>query len=300
MSGFGVSKINNLGQVVGTTTTTPPAAQATVWTNGVPALLPLLPGTTSGIGRAINDVGQVGGTSFTPKDFCNGGICIIGFATNFPTIWTNGVPTSLSAVGSQDQQLRALNNLGQAVGLGLDGTATLWSNGATLTLASPGGPGTSVANDINDLGQIAGTATIGGSTHAVVWNAGGAITADLGNPNGVIVAWAINNLGQVVGTSGSGGNLYAFVWNGGAIVNLNTLLDSSGAGWTLHEALDIDNLGQIVGTGFDASGQYQRAFLLTPNVPLPSALPLFVTGLSALGLLGWRTKRRAQVAQRGD
>jgi hypothetical protein len=29
-----------------------------------------------------------------------------------------------------------------------------------------------------------------------------------------------------------------------------------------------------------------------PNVPLPAALPLFVTGLGALGLLGWRRKRK--------
>ena len=30
--------------------------------------------------------------------------------------------------------------------------------------------------------------------------------------------------------------------------------------------------------------------------PLPAALPLFTTGLGALGLLGWRRKRKAQVA----
>jgi hypothetical protein len=28
-------------------------------------------------------------------------------------------------------------------------------------------------------------------------------------------------------------------------------------------------------------------------VPLPAALPLFATGLGALGLLGWRRKRKA-------
>jgi len=32
------------------------------------------------------------------------------------------------------------------------------------------------------------------------------------------------------------------------------------------------------------------------NTPLPGALPLFATGLGALGLLGWRRKRKAQVA----
>jgi endo-1,4-beta-xylanase len=31
-------------------------------------------------------------------------------------------------------------------------------------------------------------------------------------------------------------------------------------------------------------------------VPAPAALPLFATGLGALGLLGWRRKRKAQVA----
>jgi hypothetical protein len=36
---------------------------------------------------------------------------------------------------------------------------------------------------------------------------------------------------------------------------------------------------------------------LTPGItPLPAALPLFVTGLGALGLLGWRRKRKAQAA----
>ena len=31
--------------------------------------------------------------------------------------------------------------------------------------------------------------------------------------------------------------------------------------------------------------------------PLPTALPLFATGLGALGLLGWRRKRKAQAAE---
>jgi hypothetical protein len=32
------------------------------------------------------------------------------------------------------------------------------------------------------------------------------------------------------------------------------------------------------------------------GVPLPAALPLFATGIGALGLLGWRRKRKAQAA----
>ena len=35
---------------------------------------------------------------------------------------------------------------------------------------------------------------------------------------------------------------------------------------------------------------------LTAETPLPAALPLFATGLGALGLLGWRRKRKAALA----
>ena len=36
--------------------------------------------------------------------------------------------------------------------------------------------------------------------------------------------------------------------------------------------------------------------LATSAKPLPAALPLFATGLGALGLLGWRRKRKAAAA----
>jgi hypothetical protein len=38
---------------------------------------------------------------------------------------------------------------------------------------------------------------------------------------------------------------------------------------------------------------------LTPT-PLPATLPLFATGLGALGLLGWRRKRKARVSLLGE
>ena len=37
-------------------------------------------------------------------------------------------------------------------------------------------------------------------------------------------------------------------------------------------------------------------FAQTPEIPLPGALPLFATGLGALGLLGWRRKKAAALA----
>jgi len=49
--------------------------------------------------------------------------------------------------------------------------------------------------------------------------------------------------------------------------------------------------GQIPPPGAGSFGV--GLFDLTP-VPLPATLPLFASGLGAMGLLGWRRKRRAQ------
>ena len=46
-----------------------------------------------------------------------------------------------------------------------------------------------------------------------------------------------------------------------------------------------------------AAGQLiEASYIYSLVTPLPSALPLFATGLGALGLLGWRRKRKAQAA----
>ena len=58
----------------------------------------------------------------------------------------------------------------------------------------------------------------------------------------------------------------------------------------------------------NVTNTYAVSFAGTPptQTPLPGTLPLFASGLGALGLLGWRRKRKAQAAaeqtkhQRGD
>jgi hypothetical protein len=47
-------------------------------------------------------------------------------------------------------------------------------------------------------------------------------------------------------------------------------------------------------TGINATAGDIIATVATSATPLPAALPLFATGLGALGLFGWRRKRRAQ------
>ena len=48
--------------------------------------------------------------------------------------------------------------------------------------------------------------------------------------------------------------------------------------------------GHVYPDFITASWSGSGTFLVTP---LPAALPLFATGVAALGLLGWRTKRKS-------
>jgi hypothetical protein len=90
-------------------------------------------------------------------------------------------------------------------------------------------------------------------------------------------------------------NEAAFVWYGGALLNLNTLVDSSGVGWDLQYAVGINNSGQIVGDGISPSGE-REAFLLTPASPAPgpiagTGLPGVMTSIGCGMFVWWRRKR---------
>jgi hypothetical protein len=50
------------------------------------------------------------------------------------------------------------------------------------------------------------------------------------------------------------------------------------------------------GTLVPGGGAPDQSFTIIAGTPLPAALPLFATGLGAIGLLGWRRKRKAQAA----
>jgi probable HAF family extracellular repeat protein len=70
--------------------------------------------------------------------------------------------------------------------------------------------------------------------------------------------------------------------------NLNDLLDPSGAGWTLRDAIAINDAGQIVGYGTSPPGA-QHGFLLTP-VPEPPTLALVALALALLTL--WQSYKQ--------
>jgi len=290
--------INNAGQVVGFSAGPNGFGRAVLWNGTTPIKLGPLPGGTDSLASDINDVGQVVGNSTTHAG--RGGFRA--------TLWNGTTPTDLGTLGGSESFALGINDVGQVVGTSqLPGSlapfvATLW-NGTTPTNLGTLGGSSSQANDINDVGQVVGTSLIAERivTHATLWN--GTTPIDLGTLPGAIgdsIAYGINNAGQVVGWSGwAGGPQHATLWNGRVATDLNTFLDAAtlAAGWSLIDAMDINDSGWIAGTAYNSLTGQGRAYLLVPvPIPEPTISALLLAGLGALGFARHRRKRAASIS----
>ena len=158
--------------------------------------------------------------------------------------------------------------------------AVLWRNDAKHTLEvlpHPSGGESSMANAINDLGQIVGDGGRPGQMgiHPVLWANDGRRTASflpqLPGYNSAR-ALAINNLGQVLGEAGSYADVATaaparaevpVIWRDGAVFELQSLLDPvATSGLRLQTASDLNERGQIAATA--SRNGLKRALLLTP------------------------------------
>jgi len=283
--------INNRGQVVGDSSLTGgPPFEAALWENGGVKDLESQLGGTRSFAIGINNRGQVVGGARTV-----GNLQVHGF------LWHDGEMKDLGVLGANDQQsvARAINSRDQVVGNSSliiadppspPNRSFLWQNGEMTDLGTLGGDW-AIAWGMNERGQIVGGSFLAsGETHAFLWEKG--VMTDLGTLRGTSsgsqpplaascnlstptrafggatvgtfsLANGINSRGQVVGRSiALNGEDHAFVWSKGVMTDLNHLIPSA-SGWTLMEAADINESGQIV--GFGAINNQTHAFLLIPD-----------------------------------
>jgi probable HAF family extracellular repeat protein len=312
--------INDAGQVVGTAFTSDGGYHAFLYSNGV--MIDVNPPGTLSFGNGINASGQVVGNALSNNSgygflYSNGKITALsglfsasGISASgqvagtgslgTATLYSGGKLTNLGSLGGDLSGPRAVNAAGDVVGysyLHLAGSggigAFLYSGGKMINLGNLGGPQVD-AFALNASRQVVGNSlTADGNYHAYLYS-GGKMT-DLGTLGGKdSSANGINNAGQIVGGSQTSinGATHAFVFNDGKMTDLNNLIHPE-SHWFLTNASAINNLGQIVGMGRNANGEY-HAFLLTPE-PAPEPGSLTLLALGGLGLAGhaWRKRRRA-------
>jgi uncharacterized membrane protein len=182
-----------------------------------------------------------------------------------------------------------LNNRGQVTGtMNLAGDRSwrsfLWDRGVVRDLGTLGGVMTT-SSWMNDTGSIVGKSdvtevcqacTTGNGLqlhHPFLWKNGHMKDLGLLPGDNVGTAYSVNRSDQIVGRSlvctlvepndsCSGAGYHAFLWEQGSLADLQTLV-LPGAGMTVDDAIDINDRGEIAGSGLLPNGD-RHALLLVP------------------------------------
>jgi len=213
---------------------------------------------------------------------------IVGRAIDTPgyraAVWTgtSGVPTNITPdLTVASSEAWGVNASDVVVGhTAPDGVfrAFRWDADEGLSLlAMPAGAGAAYGRDINDLGVVAGYASLPIGQRAIVWDAAGipkVLDPLIGPDAGRSLARRINNAGWVVGESSAAEGVRATLWREDTVLNLGTIL-----GRNASAAFDINDAGQVV--GYSANGLNDdnlnvssRAFLWSESTGMQYLLDL--------------------------
>ncbi|MDY6990711.1 MAG: CARDB domain-containing protein [Thermodesulfobacteriota bacterium] len=250
-----VYRLNDLGQVVGASSSAPYVHPGFYWENGTFYTVGYLSGTKNTDAVDINNQGQVVGCS----SLGSLGGHWAGHARAF--LWENGQIHDLGALTNRDCSFaRGINESGTIVGYSCnrpsqyaDYLATLWDGANIIDLNGLfGGRDESIARAINDYGHIVGASWESGSDerHGILLIDGQ--MTDLGHLGGNYTrAYDINSQDEVVGYSKNElGHSHAYLWENGSMTDLGTLGGEQSQAWAINES------GQIVGRSQTESGDW--------------------------------------------
>ena len=252
MGGYGANAygINSSGQIVGgSASATSGQFHAYLLQNGVWTDLGVGGGYRS-YANGINEAGDVVGAWLAGN----------GSWTGF--LYRNGTMTDLPTLGGTSGEARGINDLGHITGFARNASnqshAYIYANGVMTDLGTLGGSD-SFGYSINNNGEVAGysLSSTGGAT-AFVYTGGVMRHIGIGTRS---QSNAINNRGQTVGWNTPPAGIRAFIAYGTTVYDLNTLIPAN-SGWVLREAVDINDVGEIVGRG--TLNGFTREFILRP------------------------------------
>jgi len=256
--------LNDVGQVVGTANAGGvDLGHAVLWTNGIVKDLGTLGTGSYSEGWAVNNFGQVVGSSYR-----NGGsFGVHGF------LYTQARGMVDLTPNSDTGSALDINDAGQVTGYKTAAAgnyhAFRWRGGTFVDLGVLPGFAHSFGWAINKVGQVAGNSTsASGNSERFFRSIAGGGLQNLGGTGEDNVAWGINAFGDVVGTRGSSQKRAVRYTDAGGLRDLNTLIDPS-LGWILLAAHDINDAGQIVGYAFNNFTASTHAVRLQPATTPP-------------------------------
>ena len=258
-----------------------------LWRNGIIEPLPHLRTTADGLGygmvNRISNGGLLAGTATVNGGFYDdyGNLIPYTHAATF----ANGGVTDLGTLGGRSSTGYGINDSGTVVGYSTNAAdarrAFIYRNGAMQDM---GLPDNYLAFDINGSGLVlanSGTSAAG----ALLWYDG--YTMPLTMPGfGFSDAAALNSRGDVVGRQFAPQELgQGFIYTLGEFRLLQELLEEPG--WTIREAVDINDNGDILGVGCRG---IDCSWVLLTAVPEPTTWGMLGAGLALTGLAARRRR----------
>lgn len=225
--------VNNQGVIVGVSSTPGEMLnRAVVWSQGIITELPPLNGAVYSEAVAINERGEIVGSS--------GGV---------PVLWTGGSVVALASSGyARDINARGDVVLTTAAGPAGEARAFLWRDGTLVDLGTLGNV-SSAATGINARGEVVGVSENGsGAGRGFIWRGG--VMTELAALGDFAAARGISDSGLIVGEGFTSSGLRALLW--GRDGEIRTLPGLPGSDFSVSYA--VNNRGDVAGASFSGTG----------------------------------------------